>query len=62
MKDKIIGIVPILMEKCIEESDNDITKLKCTVNTETNKMKMLKKSSSHTDAVRVHMLTQSESA
>ena len=46
---------------CVEESDNNVTKLKCTANTETNKIKMLKESGSYTDTVRVRMLTQSES-
>ena len=44
----------------IEENNNDANKLKCTVNTETNKTKVLKKSGSYADAVRGRMLTQSE--
>ena len=45
----------------VGESDNDVTKLKCTINTKINKMKMLKKLGSYTDAVKGCMLIQSES-
>ena len=60
MRDKIIGMVPMLTKECVKESDNDVNKLKCTVNTETKKIKMLKKLGLYTDAVRGRTLTQSE--
>ena len=60
MRDKIMGTVPMLTEERVEESNNDVNKFKCTVNTETNKTKVLKKSGLYADAVRGRMLTQSE--